>query len=58
MQLDPVATGAGKPFMGDGVEARGMLLKGSLEDARLLRRWVQVYHNGSLHAKRISYTPT
>ena len=57
MQFDAIAALRGKPDMGHLVEARGMLLKRSFEDASLLRRGIELYHRRSIHVKSRSYMP-
>jgi hypothetical protein len=55
MQLYPVATCCLEPFIRNGIKAIRMLLHGSIQDSNLLRRWIQLYDNRSVHTKIISY---
>jgi len=55
VQFYAIARLLGKAQSGDCVEASGMLLKRSFEDASLLWCRVQLYHHRAIHAKTISY---
>jgi hypothetical protein len=58
VQLSAIATPRLKALTADGIEALSVLLHRSIKESPLLRTRIQLYHNCSVHADSISYTPT
>src|SRR6266480_1781952 len=58
MQVYAVTTSCFKSKTGHGIEARSVLFKRASQKSGLLSCGMQLYHNGSIHAESISYTPT
>jgi len=54
VQLHAIAACRGKALVGNGIEARRMLLKGCLEYPGLLWRWMQLHGHRSIHARGLS----
>ena len=57
VQLYPIGASRIEPRACNGIEARCVLDHRSIKNGLLLRRWIQLYDNCSVHTKSISYIP-